>query len=62
MEVTWLAAQTRSTSLRCVESETGMRLGCPTQVYDRAARGIVQGIFQGYNGTIFAYGQVRLDS
>ena len=30
------------------------------QVYEKAARDIVKGILEGYNGTILAYGQVSV--
>ena len=29
------------------------------EVYDNAAKDIVRGVMEGYNGTIFAYGQVK---
>ena len=29
------------------------------QVYEAVGKGVVEGLFEGYNGTIFAYGQIR---
>jgi hypothetical protein len=36
-----------------------LKLGVWLQVFERVARNVVMGSIEGYNGTIFAYGQVR---